>query len=333
MDTQKTTHDTRNSKQGKQRAPGQSHREGIGFLKAAEMFATEEKAERWFADQRWPEGVVHCPRCDGTNIRTRTGEHPRRGRYRCRPCQYDFSVKTGSVMHDSKLGYRHWAIAVYQVTTGIKGTSSMKLHRDLEITQKSAWFLGHRIRNAMPLSQHRFIGEVEVDETFIGGVEGNKHADKKLHERWMDGKQTVVGIKNRESGMIMAEVTERRDKAALQGFVLSHSEPSARVYTDEAPAYKGMPRFHESVNHKVGEYVRGQVHTNGMESFWSLLKRGLDGTYHKISPKHLHRYVNEFVGRHNLRPSDTLDQMGAIVLSMEGKRLTYENLTSEPPTS
>ena len=140
------------------------------------------------------------------------------------------------------------------------------------------------------------------------------------------GKTAVVGVKDRETKQVRAKVTERLDAPALQGFVVDHTAPGATVYTDEASAYEGLPMAHETVRHSVKEYVRGQVHTNGIESFWSMLKRGFVGTYHKMSPKHLHRYVNEFAGRHNDREFDTTNQMGNLVRGMAGKQLTYEQL-------
>ncbi len=252
--------------------------------------------------------------------------------HRCRDCEDRkmFSLKTGSVMEGSKLGYQKWAIAIYLLTTNLKGVSTMKLHRDLAITQKSAWHLAHRLRAAWGEQKTvKLAGPVEVDESYFGGLEKNKHASKKLNAgRGPVGKTAVVGIKDRPTRKIVAGVAPSTDAITLQGFVKRNVAPNAKIYTDESRAYEGLNR--EAVRHSVGEYVKGQAHTNGMESFWAMLKRGFYGVYHRMSPKHLHRYVQEFSGRHNERPKDTIDQLSAMVRGMCGKRLTYEELIDEP---
>lgn len=311
----------------KQKAPGKAFRNGISLPKLFKIFPDDKTAEKWFAKQRW-EGKPSCPHCGSTNVQT--GAKHKTMPYRCREkgCAKRFSVRTGTVMEASNLGYQTWAIATYLVTTSLKGVSSMKIHRDLEITQKSAWHLAHRIRESWKGGEGKFAGPCETDETHVGGRERNKHSDKRSHTRGPGGKAVVVGIKDRKTNKIVAKPVPNRSKEELQGFIGSNVAPEAKVYTDDHRSYIGLPYNHESVNHSVGEYVRNQAHTNGIESFWATLKRGYYGTYHKISPKHLGRYVTEFAGRHNVREMDTIDQMAFVAKGIVGKRLKYEELIS-----
>ena len=311
------------------KAPGKAHRKGLSLMEIMRKFPDDETAEAWFIEQRWPTGVA-CPHCGSTNVQS--GTKHKTMPYRCREkeCAKRFSAKTGTVMEGSKLGLQVWMIATFLLSTNLKSVSSMKLHRDLEITQKSAWFLAHRLRRALDRDGDMFAGPVEVDETYMGGKRKNMSNAKRKElagtGRGAVGKVAVVGIKDRETKHVRAKVVEATDKATLQGFVVEHTAPGATVYTDEASAYEGLPFPHESVKHGVSEYVRGMAHTNGAESFWSMLKRAHMGTFHKMSPKHLDRYVTEFAGRQNVRENDTIDQLGAMVQGMEGKRLTYDEL-------
>ena len=299
----------------------------MSLIELMKMFPTEEAATAWFEDVLWA-GERCCGKCG--SIETRTVPHAKPMPYWCPSCRSYFSVRTGTAIARSNVPMRKWAIAIYLCLTSLKSVSSMKLHRDLGVSQKTAWFMLHRIREAwadqLPAA---FAGPGEADETFIGGKEKNKHAKQRQHAgRGPVGKTAVVGIKDRATKRVRATVVANTDADTLQGFVTDSTMPDAMVYTDGEAGYVGLPK-HEVVRHSVGEYVRDMAHTNGMESLWSMLKRAHMGTFHKLSPKHLDRYVQEFAGKHNMRNSGTLAQMRSTAARLVGRNLLYRNLVAK----
>ena len=292
-----------------------------------DCFPDDAAAERWFVRERGPDGV-RCPSCHSDDVQARPTRRPQP--YRCRHCRRDFSVKTDTVMHGSNLGLRIWAMAISLLTSRPKGVSSRQLHRDLGISYKAAWHLSHRIREAYGTDPERCQGPAEVDETYVGGLEKNKHADRKLRAgRGAVGKTPTAGLRDRPSRSVHVAVVPDNRQATLQTFVRGRLVPGARLYTDEAAADRGLDEYrHASIHHGDGEYGRGPVHTNGIESFGALFKRGFRGTYHSMSPKHRHRYAREFEGRHNHKADGDLEPMACLVQGMEGRRLTYWELTT-----
>ncbi len=306
-------------------APGKHYRKGIGIMDVVRMFDTEQKAYDWLSQYVWPEGPV-CPSCGSDNVQAGI-RHPQMT-HRSRSCSKKkmFTLKTGTIMARSKLSYQTWAIAGYLIVTNLKGISSMKLDRELGITQESAWHLLHRLRKAYETGTFSFQGPVEVDESYFSGKEKNKHASKKLKAgRGSVGKTAVLGARDRDTNNVSAQVVENTDGQTLNAFVDDRTAKGAKVYTDGTSTYRSREN-HDFVRHSVGEYVRLQVHTNGVESFWALLKRGYYGTYHHMSKKHLQRYVNKFSGRHNARELDTVEQMGRLIAGGKDKQLSDKDL-------
>ena len=308
--------------------PGKAHREGISFIELADMFPDEATATAWFESLIWPNGR-HCPHCGNTD----TAEAPasKKQPYWCPACRKGFSVRIGTALERSRVPLRKWAIAIFLEMTSLKGVSSMKLHRDLKVTQKTAWFMQHRIREAWAGEVDAIMaGPIEADETHVGGRRANmsKAKRKARKGRGPVDMTTVAGVKDRATNRVAAKVVRDTSAPTLQSFVRDHAGEAAVVYTDEHGAYRGLPR-HEAVNHSAGEYVRGDVHTNGIEALWSMVKRAHKGVYHKLSPKHLDRYIRQFVGRHNVREADTIEQMAVVVCGLVGKRLMYRDLIAD----
>ena len=312
--------------------------ETISTLDLFALFPDAEAARLYYEAERW-NGQPVCPHCgNAKTITALTGK--RAGVYRCREagCKREFTVRTGTVMEASKIPLHKWLYAKYLVVTARKGISSLQLSKQIGVTQKSAWFLLSRIREACgqaPRSgQGKLAGIVEVDETYIGGKERNKHGSKKLKAgRGTVGKQAVVGLRARDSGGIVAKPIATNDKATLHNAVRDHVEIGATVMTDEHTSYKGLDSLfweHETVNHSAAEYVRDMAHTNGIESVWAVLKRSINGTWHHVSIKHLQRYINEAIYRLDEANCgvDTLDRLAALVQAAIGKRLTYAELTA-----
>jgi len=320
------------------------------LLEATRYFADPDVCVDFVATMRWPDGVI-CPHCQSRKVSYLSS----RRIWKCmaKDCHKQFSVKTQSVFEDSPIPLDKWLMATWMVVNCKNGVSSYEIMRDLKVTQKTAWFMLHRIRLALTTGSWGKLGgadgtPVEVDETFVGGLAKNMHksrrtavakkrsevANWKATDRYL-GKTPVLGMLDRENRQVRAKVVPNVKRETLQDEILNNVNRGSAIYTDQAVAYDKLKQdyIHETVTH-VQEYVRGQIHTQGLENFWSLLKRGLRGTYVCVEPYHLDRYVAEQCFRYNNRatkdnPLDDADRFMLAVSQITGKRLTYAELTGK----
>jgi transposase-like protein len=301
------------------------------LLEAVKFYADFERCKAVMIEARWPDGIVRCPTCGSDHVRYMTNTR----RWKCygkhqRP---QFSLKVGTIFEDSPLGLDKWLVAVWLLADSKNGISSYELGRALGVTQKTAWFMLHRVRKAMQAGTFmKLDGEVEVDETFIGGKARNMHVAQRQRRITGTGatdKTAVMGIVKR-GGEVRTVVVPNRKKRTLQAHVEENVQAGAVLYSDDLRSYDGLAgRYaHQVVDHAV-QYVDGRVHTNTLENFWSLLKRGINGTYVSVEPFHLHRYLDEQTLRYNLRKLDDAGRFQAVLGQIVDKRLTYDELTGK----
>jgi transposase-like protein len=300
--------------------------EAKSLIQAVRYFSDLKVCNEYMRSIKWPDGVLCCHKCGSTAVY----ELATRPVLKCRDCKKQFSYKVGTIFEDSPLGLDKWFVAVWAIANAKNGISSHELGRALGVTQKTAWFMLHRVREAMRTGDFRKLsGTIESDETFVGGEAKNMHAhirEKKIRGRGSVGKRIVHGLLER-GGEVRAKVVDSTEAKELQGAIRSNVVQGSNVYTDAHSGYQGLydAFIHETVDHTL-EYVRGQVHTNGLENFWSLFKRALKGTYTHCEPFHLRRYVDEEVFRFNQRKDDDAGRFDDVMGHVAGRRLTWRLL-------
>jgi transposase-like protein len=300
------------------------------LIEAVRHFSNLDICHQYMVRMKWPDGKVICPKCGGENI----GHIESRRMFQCKAkgCRKQFSVKVDTIFEDSSLGLDKWFVAVWCIANAKNGISSCELARAIGVTQKSAWHMLHRVRVAMAAKSFKKIagGEVESDETFIGGLRRNKHKDKKGEPNTgFSGMAAVHGLFERY-GEVRCAVVKDVKRPTLEGKIKENVEPGAAVFTDAHPSYRNLDAdyVHSMIDHAIA-YVEDRVHTNGLENFWSLLKRCLGGTYVKVAPVHLQRYLDEQCFRFNKRLGNDQTRFLEAMLSVTGKRLTYAELTGK----